>query len=805
MANAWSFAILVVVVSHFVLGRAQENKTLNVQTHQEIELNQNPCCVRALKDWSSSNKLIIGGEQFERDVRCCIQSEPDWPEGHIILAKTLAYHTPRTGVKSDQTLHENAWRELAQAERLLNGNATSDVYFHKANIASKLGLQEASQHAYEECLRVDPSHMVCGNNLAWVYYFGKDKEKGLQLMKRITEVYSLCAACFFNYGSMLHSDGDHLKAEAQWLHAVHIEQNLYKAWAAMGNINADRSHTHIARDQWTKAIQFAREANDEAFAVAVEIRAATVCPRTLDSFTAAADARDRFEANLDTLLEKYADGLTNPIDPGEANTDVGYYFVYLGFPNTEVRKKHMKLLRQVSPRLSDSNGVVSSFPRQSVCRMKDDGKCACGSRLQWLPSQQHEGEKPMRVGFLTEFWHEHSVSKLIRNIVLGLAEIGSRENIQVALFVLGTKKAHLDSISKSLLENDSVEVIYIDLEGFDAIQQVEHARTQVRAAQLDVLVFPELGMASNTLYIAHSRMAPTQIAFWGHPISAGLGDTIDLFVNSELYERGWHPARHGSKYEEAVWFMKGLTTWFDEPPVLPDISPSAIASAREHLLGSTSKSEHIYLCPQTAYKFHPLMDRALLSILEKDKQGVLVLINSKHPEWILQIRDRLALQRPDLVSRVRIVSQRHRDEFIAMLGAADVLLDTFPFGGGVSHFESMSAHAPVIVLKHGVPWVPQFAHGIYEYMFRSLAPDVANELSAHLIATSDHDFALKATRLGSDLALNRRVRGYIRDAVTASHLFRKPSDTQACGAFINEWLQMLRCATAISKSSVSPA
>ncbi|MDH5265801.1 MAG: tetratricopeptide repeat protein, partial [Betaproteobacteria bacterium] len=58
---------------------------------------------------------------------------------------------------------------------------------------------------------------------------------------------------------------------------------------------------------------------------------------------------------------------------------------------------------------------------------------------------------------------------------------------------------------------------------------------QVLADDLDVLVYPELGMHPDTFALASLRLAPVQCAGWGHPTTTGL-PTIDWFLSSEAME-----------------------------------------------------------------------------------------------------------------------------------------------------------------------------------------------------------------------------------------------------------------------------
>ncbi len=51
----------------------------------------------------------------------------------------------------------------------------------------------------------------------------------------------------------------------------------------------------------------------------------------------------------------------------------------------------------------------------------------------------------------------------------------------------------------------------------------------------DVIFYPEVGMDPATSALAALRLAPLQIAAWGHPVTTGL-PTMDLFLSGELLE-----------------------------------------------------------------------------------------------------------------------------------------------------------------------------------------------------------------------------------------------------------------------------
>ena len=50
--------------------------------------------------------------------------------------------------------------------------------------------------------------------------------------------------------------------------------------------------------------------------------------------------------------------------------------------------------------------------------------------------------------------------------------------------------------------------------------------------ELDVLIFPDVGMEPFTLYLSFARLARVQMAWWGHPVTTA-SPTMDYFISLE--------------------------------------------------------------------------------------------------------------------------------------------------------------------------------------------------------------------------------------------------------------------------------
>lgn len=92
-------------------------------------------------------------------------------------------------------------------------------------------------------------------------------------------------------------------------------------------------------------------------------------------------------------------------------------------------------------------------------------------------------------------------------------------------------------------------------------------------------------------------------------------------------------------------------------------------------------------------KLHPAFDTVLAGILDRDKDGYIVLLASSTQQvWKEQLRKRFrrTLGGHDNTRRVLFVQTLPYAEFMALLSFADVILDPFPFGGGVTTLDALA-------------------------------------------------------------------------------------------------------------------
>jgi predicted O-linked N-acetylglucosamine transferase (SPINDLY family) len=210
----------------------------------------------------------------------------------------------------------------------------------------------------------------------------------------------------------------------------------------------------------------------------------------------------------------------------------------------------------------------------------------------------------------------------------------------------------------------------------------------LRSDELDILVYPEVGMSSTTLLLAALRLAPVQCAGWGHPVTTG-SDAIDYYLTCSAME----PPDADAHYTERLIGLPGIGVDYAMPAREPRVE------RRELGLPDGAR---VYMCAQSLFKVHPEMDDAFASILGDDPQGLLVFFQAGARAVTEQLAARIqrALAKRGIPPRaqVKFLPRLPGAQFRAALSVADVVLDTFGWSGGNTTLDALAAGVPVVTM-----------------------------------------------------------------------------------------------------------
>jgi CRISPR-associated protein Csy1 len=282
----------------------------------------------------------------------------------------------------------------------------------------------------------------------------------------------------------------------------------------------------------------------------------------------------------------------------------------------------------------------------------------------------------------------------------------------------------------------------------------------VAADELDILVFPELGMHAETFTLAGLRLAPVQCAGWGHPNTTGLPN-IDWFISSEPME----PPEAQSHYSERLALLPGLGTRYALPG-------GATASSRADF--GIPEDRTAYLIPQSLFKIHPDNDELIAEVLARDPKGIAVMFASTHDILTQAFATRLARglrkRGMDINERVHFIAPNiPHPTYLGLNRLCDVMLDTLHWSGGNTSLDALATGLPVVTLPGGLMRGRQS-----QAMLRTLGLE-------ELIADGVEDYVVKAVALGGDAERRRSVSERI--AARRGEIFEQDEPIRALEAF----------------------
>jgi predicted O-linked N-acetylglucosamine transferase (SPINDLY family) len=331
--------------------------------------------------------------------------------------------------------------------------------------------------------------------------------------------------------------------------------------------------------------------------------------------------------------------------------------------------------------------------------------------------------RPIRIGFLSLFFLNHTIGKLNVGFIRNL----SRIHFRVVLLRL---PGPADELATAIQESADVVV--------NLPRDLASARHLIAEQQLDILFYTDIGIDPFTYLLAFARLAPVQCVTWGHPVTTGI-PTIDYFLSSahlDLPEADAH-------YSERLVRLTDLNTYYYE------LRPATPAQPRAAF--GLPEDGHLYVCTQSLFKFHPEFDEILGRILRTDPEGRLVLIDCPHPNWTRLLIERLRQAYPDVAGRIVVLPRLSMDGFLHLQALADVLLDTIHFGGGNTSLEAFTVGTPIVTLP-GRFLRSRITYACYAQMG-----------ILDCVAVDPDDYVRIAVRLGTDPTERQRVRARILD------------------------------------------
>jgi predicted O-linked N-acetylglucosamine transferase (SPINDLY family) len=325
-------------------------------------------------------------------------------------------------------------------------------------------------------------------------------------------------------------------------------------------------------------------------------------------------------------------------------------------------------------------------------------------KCNWQP-RAHGGR--VRVGIVSSHLMKHTVSRYFTTLIEGLD--AQRFDVRV-WYGGGTADANTQRIAAKVSAFVQTQADALSL-----------ARV-IREAELDVLVYPEIGMDPKHQVLASLRLAPVQCALYGHPATSG-APNIDYFLSGAELEPG-DADRH---YREKLVRLPGLGTCPLAPP----------PPGNGDWFDAQTTNPPLLLCLQNFIKLVPSFDHVLARIAAES--GARIGFFTRNPPLMRRFRARIeaafSASKLDPEQHLVFLPVRKYADYLAGIARTLFVLDSPWFSGGGTSLDAFSVDTPVLA------WEGSMARGRQTSgMLRMMALE-------ELIASSEDDYVAKAVKL----------------------------------------------------------
>ena len=292
-----------------------------------------------------------------------------------------------------------------------------------------------------------------------------------------------------------------------------------------------------------------------------------------------------------------------------------------------------------------------------------------------------------KIGIISQHFYKQSVMDFYFHTILNLPK-------EFHLTIINIDPVFIDDVTKKIYKRA------------DKVLQPSVSQSEliplINSASFDAIIYPEIGMSPCIYFLAMQRLSPIQMVLIGHPETTGM-KTIDYYVSW----KNFHNRNANSQFTETLIQLKKFPICYDYPQGIDHIK---ISAKRLKL----PENKILFTIPLLLFKIQPVFDQVIVRIIKSSKNHSIVMVCYNMLE--LKIKERLKKQlTAKELERVVFKLPFKRREYYALMKKSDVILETFPFGGGNTVLHAMAAGTPIVCLRSD-QLKGSFGTGFYEWL-----------------------------------------------------------------------------------------
>lgn len=511
--------------------------------------------------------------------------------------------------------------------------------------------------------------------------------EALEVCAELVRLAPEAAEAWLEFGGLLENCGDLGQAAAAYRRTAELAPDHIPCRSHLGHLLRNMSLPEAAIHWHGEALRL------HPNSLVLRLNHAFVLPVVPSSGAQLAALRQRCEQELDAICAD-ADAL---IGDSQIWTCHPYYLLYQNHNDRSLLERYGRLMT----------------------RFLDDGIRT--------PAPAWDGRRRLRLGFASAYFYGHSNARAFE----GLLRHCDRQRFELVLIHIADGP---HDTSRAQLEGCCDRVLLLS-------PSVEESSAAIRALQLDLLFFTDIGMHPMATILASRRLAPIQVTGWGVPCTSGFAN-IDAYLSGEAVE----PPQAQEHYSETLIRLPGLPCCYLGENIQPQPLP------RDWFL--LPPDEPLFGCLQPFQKFHPDFDAVLEALAREVPEAWFVLVEDRVTSMSAIYLDRLAETAPTARERIVLLARMALPQFQALAACLDVLLDPLHFSSGISFYETIHAGTPTVTLE-GQFLRNRFVAGAYRLIGVENPP----------IARSVEEYVALAAALIRDSGRREELRREIREKV----------------------------------------
>jgi len=615
----------------------------------------------------------------------------------------------------------NALKSLSQSQKAIESYKKAlelrpeytEAHNNLGVTLQELGKLEDALACFERAIQLNHNYAEAFNNAGNTFQQANNYQMAIECYEKALQINPNYVDAYINCGNTFKASKEFDRALDCYKKVIQVESRSSLAHYLMGEVYYEIGNARAAQLSYQTAIEIKPDFPEARFAFAV-----AQIPKVFTSNDSIEQTRKRFKEELDSLEQwlptsKAIKGFTG------IGGHQPFYLAYQELDNKDLIARYSNLGTTILKFWQKDRGMI------------------------YQPSP-NKGR--IHLGIVSAHFSNHPVWHAITK---GLLVNIDKAKFEIHLFDLG--KSEDDETALAKKNGASYTCGRHDLKQWSR---------NILEMNIEILLFPEIGMDPLTREIASLRLAPIQIASWGHPETTGL-KTIDYFLSAENLE----PENAQQNYSEKLVLLPNLGTYFE---------PSNIQASNLNLkeLGINGAIP-ILLCPGSPSKYSPENDYVFTEIAKKLKKCQFIFFDfQKHLTNILKERLEQKFQNEGLVINeyVKFIPFLDKESFCSLMQQSDLYLDTIGFSGFNTAIQAIECDLPIVTMDG-------------EFMRGRLASGLLKRIGLNpLIAKSKDEYITFAIELACNKEKIKQIKAQIK--VNKNFLFADMIPVQAFESFL---------------------